>query len=223
MEPLPPPRGRAATTGPLSGCCVVPHGHKKGPTSVEPQRPREVATTNYVVVDSNVRMICVSSSCSGRALDNVHSRPREYLLYRPRAASRKCFVGSGAEGIRTPDLRRAKAALSQLSYGPARVGQPGIEPGTSVLSGLRSSRLSYWPAADAWSLPDARPRRHLDQEESGAEGDAVGVAWPEGDSGGTRRGGVRPGWDRPGAAAWLGGAGSAAEARGQRGSSLERR
>jgi hypothetical protein len=59
----------------------------------------------------------------------------------------------GAEGIRTPDLRRAKAALSQLSYGPAAlaaravgVGQPGIEPGTSVLSGLRSSRLSYWPA-----------------------------------------------------------------------------
>src|SRR5215203_6888673 len=29
------------------------------------------------------------------------------------------FVG-GAEGIRTPDLRRAKAALSQLSYGPRR-------------------------------------------------------------------------------------------------------
>ena len=27
---------------------------------------------------------------------------------------------SGAEGIRTPDLRRAKAALSQLSYGPMR-------------------------------------------------------------------------------------------------------
>jgi hypothetical protein len=27
------------------------------------------------------------------------------------------FVG-GAEEIRTPDLRRAKAALSQLSYGP---------------------------------------------------------------------------------------------------------
>jgi hypothetical protein len=25
------------------------------------------------------------------------------------------------------------------------VGQPGIEPGTSVLSGLRSNRLSYWP------------------------------------------------------------------------------
>ena len=25
------------------------------------------------------------------------------------------------------------------------VGQPGLEPGTSVLSGLRSNRLSYWP------------------------------------------------------------------------------
>src|SRR5919107_2558786 len=28
------------------------------------------------------------------------------------------YYKSGAEGIRTPDLRRAKAALSQLSYGP---------------------------------------------------------------------------------------------------------
>ena len=27
-------------------------------------------------------------------------------------------AGGGAEGIRTPDLRLAKAALSQLSYGP---------------------------------------------------------------------------------------------------------
>jgi hypothetical protein len=61
----------------------------------------------------------------------------------------------GAEGIRTPDLRLAKAALSQLSYGPAAVGvgQPGIEPGTSVLSGLRSSRLSYWPGARALGTP----------------------------------------------------------------------
>ena len=29
------------------------------------------------------------------------------------------------------------------------VGQPGIEPGTSVLSGLRSNRLSYWPEGEA--------------------------------------------------------------------------
>src|SRR3712207_8181076 len=30
---------------------------------------------------------------------------------------------SGAEGIRTPDLRRAKAALSQLSYGAGMEGE----------------------------------------------------------------------------------------------------
>jgi hypothetical protein len=49
----------------------------------------------------------------------------------------------GDEGIRTPDLRRAKAALFQLSYVPAfRVGLPGLEPGTSVLSGLPLSRCS---------------------------------------------------------------------------------
>ena len=32
-----------------------------------------------------------------------------------------CGLVGGAEEIRTPDLRRAKAALSQLSYGPSRV------------------------------------------------------------------------------------------------------
>ena len=65
----------------------------------------------------------------------------------------------GAAGTRTPDLRRARAALSQLSYGPIpqdrhsqpplpkkpTVGAPGLEPGTSVLSGPRSNHLSYAP------------------------------------------------------------------------------
>jgi hypothetical protein len=31
---------------------------------------------------------------------------------------KSAYFCSGAEGIRTPDLRRAKAALSRLSYGP---------------------------------------------------------------------------------------------------------
>jgi len=36
--------------------------------------------------------------------------------------SRKTLTSvSGAEGNRTPDLRRAKAALSRLSYGPGRI------------------------------------------------------------------------------------------------------
>ena len=69
--------------------------------------------------------------------------------------------GGGAAGIRTPDLRRAKAALSQLSYGPGRqgrtlVGAPGLEPGTSALSGPRSNHLSYAPTPASLAL-DARP------------------------------------------------------------------
>ena len=53
---------------------------------------------------------------------------------------------------RTADLMRAKHALSQLSYSPKlpRVDEalglvrlPGLEPGTSSLSGMRSNRLSY--------------------------------------------------------------------------------
>ena len=70
-------------------------------------------------------------------------------------------MDDGAEGIRTPDLLLAKEALSQLSYGPDKiqnqcmrilngavsnqnliVGLPGLEPETSVLSGLRSNQLS---------------------------------------------------------------------------------
>jgi len=83
----------------------------------------------------------------------------------------------GAAGTRTPDLRRARAALSQLSYGPqhrrgrflspstpvSRVGAPGLEPGTSALSGPRSNQLSYAPAPRVavpapWS-PSRRGRR----------------------------------------------------------------
>ncbi len=36
----------------------------------------------------------------------------------------KVAPGCGAAGTRTPDLRRARAALSQLSYGPRAPGTP---------------------------------------------------------------------------------------------------
>jgi hypothetical protein len=88
------------------------------------------------------------------------SRPRTnspdpLVVRRPPLAQRRGGrrTPGGAAGIRTPDLRRARAALSQLSYGPdtrppvPRVGAPGLEPGTSALSGPRSNRLSYAPAA----------------------------------------------------------------------------
>ncbi len=78
----------------------------------------------------------------------------------------------GAREDRTPDLLRARQALSQLSYGPKEtshqfsagsrqfkklkaancilmtfflVGLGGFEPPTSPLSGVRSNQLSYRP------------------------------------------------------------------------------
>jgi hypothetical protein len=57
----------------------------------------------------------------GRGLPTVRSPDRSWRSrWRPpRTASR-----GGAAGIRTPDLRRARAALSRLSYGPAPTPRP---------------------------------------------------------------------------------------------------
>ena len=56
----------------------------------------------------------------------------------------------GDEGTRTPDIRLAKAALSQLSYIPrittsTEVGLTGFEPVTPALSAQCSNQLSYRP------------------------------------------------------------------------------
>ena len=65
---------------------------------------------------------------------------------------RQCFLSTpysgGDEGTRTPGIRLAKAALSQLSYIPsgphygAQVGLSGLEPETLPLSEARSNQLS---------------------------------------------------------------------------------
>jgi hypothetical protein len=91
------------------------------------------------------------------------------LFHSPDAGLPGCALRSagrsGAAGIRTPDLRRAKAALSQLSYDPpagpgdASVGAPGLEPGTSVLSGPRSNHLSYAPGPARRAAGRLRRRR----------------------------------------------------------------
>ena len=60
-------------------------------------------------------------------------------------------LGGGDEETRTPDPLLAKEMLCQLSYVPVTfglrevVGAPGLEPGTSALSGPRSNQLSYAP------------------------------------------------------------------------------
>ena len=55
----------------------------------------------------------------------------------------KSVIGGGKR-IRTADFLRARQALYQLSYTPkcVKVGHPGLEPGTSPLSGVRSNHLS---------------------------------------------------------------------------------
>ena len=53
---------------------------------------------------------------------------------------------SGANGTRTRNPLLAKQVRYQLRHSP-RVGLAGLEPATSVLSGLRSNQLSYRPIA----------------------------------------------------------------------------
>jgi hypothetical protein len=59
----------------------------------------------------------------------------------------KGFFG-GAEGIRTPDLRSAIAALSQLSYGPAAgTNRPSRLPAFSEFGPFRAvDEACQWPA-----------------------------------------------------------------------------
>src|SRR5437667_10532704 len=98
-------------------------GTKKGSTSVEPLRPRQVVsdlcgwrlqlTDDSSLLGSSRPHAPGNRQCARPA--NIH-----YILPPSKRASELVLGrdGGGAEGIRTPDLRRAKAALSQLSYGP---------------------------------------------------------------------------------------------------------
>ncbi len=66
------------------------------------------------------------------------------------------WVG-GAEEIRTPDLRRAKAALSQLSYGPLRAFQYATAGafGASLLLGESGARWFWWAILDSNQRPQS--------------------------------------------------------------------
>ncbi len=102
---------------------------KNGPTSVEPllRLSSGQSSTTTMRLVTPVYGWSVLPRLSRR---RASSAARECSLYRPAAWLCKSCVGAfgcrcrcrclgGAEGTRTPDLRRAKAALSQLSYGPA--------------------------------------------------------------------------------------------------------
>ena len=78
-------------------------------------------------------------------------------------ADRAAFAGNGGAGRdRTDDLKLAKLALSQLSYGPdllpattpaeKMVGLGRLELPTSRLSSARSNQLSYRPELSGVAL-----------------------------------------------------------------------
>ncbi len=62
------------------------------------------------------------------------------------------LVKDGAEGIRTPDLRLAKAAFSQLNYGPSQMCQarPVSQMCQIAVGGL-------WPLRHIWRLCRSGP------------------------------------------------------------------
>src|SRR5918995_7166109 len=69
----------------------------------------------------------------------------------------KHLLRSGAEGDRTPDLRAASAALSQLSYGPERNGQSiFIAPASvnAVVLGARGGSGLLLPALLRGAAPE---------------------------------------------------------------------
>jgi hypothetical protein len=96
----------------------------------------EVALDSYSICASTVRMVV--SPCLGgdlfAAADSYYTGSR----FR-RATPLGCRQFGGAEGIRTPDLRRAKAALSQLSYGP------GARPASSLAGRWASLESNQGP------------------------------------------------------------------------------
>src|SRR5688500_8457624 len=112
--PLPGPKARLGHTTPEGFVCSrgrrtarVPRGalsrYKRGPqTSAEIPEPSSLD-------------LCRTLPAGGRSapagVDEWDWSPLRGCYNRPRG---------GAAGIRTPDLRRARAALSRLSYGPSR-------------------------------------------------------------------------------------------------------
>jgi hypothetical protein len=109
-----------------SSGAVRPRGHKKG-LDIRRATPATGSRQRlYAIGDSSLRMIRLSSSPrehTRQATASAHAPRKCTISRRLRRVQVTLFLAvaeGGAEGTRTPDIRLAKAALSQLSYGPGR-------------------------------------------------------------------------------------------------------
>ena len=104
--------------------------------------PRHPPTT----LTSLTRKSCARKDASSHYPDSI---------VKERTGTSRLITG-GEDRVRTGDLRRARATLSQLSYFPVQdctrclfffvlVGLARVELATSRLSGVRSNQLSYRP------------------------------------------------------------------------------
>ena len=73
-------------------------------------------------------------------------------VYGPEVPER--MIG-GAEEIRTPDLRRAKAALSQLSYGPSGAFQYATAMQSRQVAQRESPKGRWWAILDSNQRPQS--------------------------------------------------------------------
>ena len=101
-----------------------------------------------------------SAAAAAKFVSSYLEKSEAPALWGLPSRSRIAAKAGGASRDRTGDLKLAKLALSQLSYGPLpnlkltslrvpsvalMVGREGVEPSTSRLSGVRSNHLSYRP------------------------------------------------------------------------------
>ena len=154
--PLPPPTGRKP--GSLLRLSSRPHGGSSSCQACARIHPPHVLGSGR---DDQIRPSLVNVPAS----------------FKPLAASRKLSVvrlpgdrirsaGSrrppspplpgGAAGTRTPDLRRAKAALSQLSYGPSEAASYKPQASSSVVG----SSCVHSPVTTSTNLAPCTPALH---------------------------------------------------------------
>jgi hypothetical protein len=109
--------------------------------------------------------------CQLVVISSVIQAPKNYFIPFVSLSQGPLVIG-GAEEIRTPDLRRAKAALSQLSYGPLLTTslRPGVQdapprPEPTTLS-AQYALLEHLRHQDRWwAMVDSnhRPRSYQDR------------------------------------------------------------